>query len=328
MKRFNNILCVVEPNANSEAALEQAIRIAKDHQASMTIATTLRTGGALKSIFKNQSERDQVLSESANKKRNATDSWVRQYQPELSVEVDVYAGIGFIEIVKSVAKHQYDLVVKCADDVDWLDRLFGSDDMHLLRKCPCPVLMLKPGHKEVFKSVLATVDVNDDFDELDRSHIQDELNEAVLEYSAAFSLAELTELHIGSAWEAYGEDFLRYGAFAHMSDENADSYEKEAQRACADRLEFLMTVLTKQLGKDTLNFLRPKVHLVKGRPAQEIPLMAAAYDVDLIVMGTVARTGIPGFIIGNTAEYILGQVQCSVLAIKPEGFESPILSAQ
>lgn len=327
MKRFNNILCVVEPNIGSEAALEQAIRISKEHQAKMTIATTLSTTGVFKSIFKSKEDKDDSFTESARIKRNATESWVKQHQPDINAEVEIYKGIGFIEIVKSVAKNQFDLIVKCADDVDWLDRLFGSDDMHLLRKCPCPVLMLKPGHKEVFKSVLATVDVNEDFNDLDRSHIQDELNESVLEYSAAFSLAELTELHIGSAWEAYGEDFLRYGAFAHMSDENADSYEKEAQRACSDRLEFLITVLTKQLGKDTLNFLRPKVHLVKGRPAQEIPLMATEYDVDLIVMGTVARTGIPGFIIGNTAEYILGQVQCSVLAIKPEGFKSPILGS-
>lgn len=42
-------------------------------------------------------------------------------------------------------------------------------------------------------------------------------------------------------------------------------------------------------------------------------------------MGSVARTGIPGFIIGNTAESILGQVQCSVLVIKPDGLISSVL---
>jgi nucleotide-binding universal stress UspA family protein len=47
-------------------------------------------------------------------------------------------------------------------------------------------------------------------------------------------------------------------------------------------------------------------------------------DIDILVMGTVARTGIAGFIIGNTAENILQTVTCSLLARKPNGFISPV----
>ena len=47
-------------------------------------------------------------------------------------------------------------------------------------------------------------------------------------------------------------------------------------------------------------------------------------DIDLLVMGTVCRTGIPGFIIGNTAESMIHTVNCSVLALKPQGFVSPV----
>ena len=38
----------------------------------------------------------------------------------------------------------------------------------------------------------------------------------------------------------------------------------------------------------------------------------------------VARTGVPGFIMGNTAEKILNQIDCSVLAIKPAVFKTPV----
>jgi nucleotide-binding universal stress UspA family protein len=41
-------------------------------------------------------------------------------------------------------------------------------------------------------------------------------------------------------------------------------------------------------------------------------------------MGTVARIGIPGFIMGNTAETILNHIDCSVLAVKPPGFATPV----
>lgn len=43
-----------------------------------------------------------------------------------------------------------------------------------------------------------------------------------------------------------------------------------------------------------------------------------------MVMGTVARTGISGFFIGNTAEKILRNVNCSVLTVKPDSFETPV----
>ena len=41
-------------------------------------------------------------------------------------------------------------------------------------------------------------------------------------------------------------------------------------------------------------------------------------------MGTLARTGISGLVMGNTAERLLPLLPCSVLAIKPEGFECPL----
>lgn len=52
--------------------------------------------------------------------------------------------------------------------------------------------------------------------------------------------------------------------------------------------------------------------------------MAVELKVDRVVMGTVVRTGIARSIIGNTAEKILEQVSCSVLALKPAGFVSPV----
>jgi nucleotide-binding universal stress UspA family protein len=46
--------------------------------------------------------------------------------------------------------------------------------------------------------------------------------------------------------------------------------------------------------------------------------------VELLVMGTVCRTGVAGFLIGNTAEGVLDQINCSVLTLKPEGFKTPV----
>ena len=49
-----------------------------------------------------------------------------------------------------------------------------------------------------------------------------------------------------------------------------------------------------------------------------------AEGIDLVVMGTVARAGIAGMLIGNTAERVLRKLPCSVLTVKPDGFVSPV----
>jgi len=66
------------------------------------------------------------------------------------------------------------------------------------------------------------------------------------------------------------------------------------------------------------------VQRMKGQPDKMIPQHIVDKDIDILVMGTVARTGIPGFFIGNTAENVLRKLTCTLLAIKPMGFASPV----
>ena len=47
-------------------------------------------------------------------------------------------------------------------------------------------------------------------------------------------------------------------------------------------------------------------------------------SVDLVVMGTVGRSGLTGLLMGNTSEEVLDQINCSVLAVKPYSFKTPI----
>lgn len=53
--------------------------------------------------------------------------------------------------------------------------------------------------------------------------------------------------------------------------------------------------------------------------------LAAKKQVDLILMGTVCRTGMTDFFIGNSVENVIQQVIYSMLTVKPEGFVSPFL---
>lgn len=46
--------------------------------------------------------------------------------------------------------------------------------------------------------------------------------------------------------------------------------------------------------------------------------------IDVLVMGSVGRSDIPGMLIGNKAETLLNSINCTVLTVKPNGFISPV----
>ena len=60
------------------------------------------------------------------------------------------------------------------------------------------------------------------------------------------------------------------------------------------------------------------MHLVKGDPRAVIADFAASHHIDLLVVGSVGRSGVAGRIIGNTAESVMTQLPCSMLVIKPD----------
>lgn len=85
-----------------------------------------------------------------------------------------------------------------------------------------------------------------------------------------------------------------------------------------------MNVLLTKYGLTTES---QNVTLVKASATGAIIELSEEINADLIVMGTVGRTGIPGLFIGNTAEEVLQTTKASVLAVEPRNFESPVTTS-
>lgn len=66
------------------------------------------------------------------------------------------------------------------------------------------------------------------------------------------------------------------------------------------------------------------LQLIRGTPDTVIYEQSREIVADIVVTGTVARTGLRGVFIGNTAENSIKTLQCPVLAVKPDGFISPL----
>ena len=64
------------------------------------------------------------------------------------------------------------------------------------------------------------------------------------------------------------------------------------------------------------------IEVVSGDPDDEIRRVVNQHNVGLLVMGTVARSGIAGILIGNTAERLMETTTCSLLVVRPPGFHS------
>lgn len=95
-------------------------------------------------------------------------------------------------------------MIKKAESGGLLDRVFGSDNMHLLRECPCPVWLIKPKSPKTIHRILAAVDVDDFYpqEELDTRH---RLNLQILEMAGSLALSEFAKLHVVHVWEAIAE---------------------------------------------------------------------------------------------------------------------------
>ncbi len=316
MNRFKNILCVVEPGNAGKAALRRAVALAENNQASLTVLDVIAP-------WPDQRQPAVELHMALVKSRTqAMDTAIKPYRERLSIQTRILHGLRFLEVVREVLRNGYDLVIKTAETQAWLGRLFGGDDMQLLRKCPCPVWLIKPEAPQACRRILAAVEI-DDLYPSDECHAKRDLNRQILELAVSLALSESAELHLAHAWEAVAESTMK-GAWVRVAAEQVNQYVEQERERHEAGVEDLLRDVTGRLGQESVEYLNPKIHLVKGWARKEIPALANRLGTDLVVMGTVARTGIPGVIIGNTAETILNLLDCSVLAIKPAGFSTPI----
>ena len=320
MQGFDKILFVVEPGREPTWALARASTFAASVQADLTLLMVTERPAASDELSQAQIDtalRDQCL---ATMERALAD-----LAEPIAAECLVAFGRPHIEIIRTVLRGGYDLVIKAAETQGGglRERLLGSRDMHLLRKCPCPVWMLKPEGRQPYRRILATVDFAPGVEDAETAG----LNRRVLDLASALALAEFAELHVAHVWDAHATGFLHHwGAGVWATDTTVDElrYVEQTRHQHVLGVDGLIKALAERIGPEGFEYLKLKSHLPRGSAVEQIPALAAELDVDLIVMGTVGRGGIPGLLIGNTAETILDRCDRAVLAVKPPSFETPV----
>ena len=318
MRHFKNMLYVYESSVEQDTAIARAVSLAERNEARLTVVDVIpviTAGYGLTSAVPISSDLQVSV---ANEHLDRLEKLVAPFVERLDIQLDILVGKTFLEVIRAVLRNAYDLVVKPAEDLVLLESLFGSNDMHLLRKCPCPVWLLNRNEKSRYDNILAAVD----FDPFNPLAAQLDLNLEILGLSSSLAISDNAILHIVHAWDAFAEStMLSRGS---TTEKSVIDYVGLEHKRHANGLMLLNEKLNRLIGEDAYRKLSPRHHLPKGPADKAIVRLAKEMDADLVVMGTIARTGIAGFIIGNTAETILDQLTCSVLAIKPPGFVSPV----
>jgi nucleotide-binding universal stress UspA family protein len=307
MKRFKNILLYADKKADVRESLGLAEFIARNNDARLTVADVISEELDYYSQMMSVYRKTLHLKDMVFKDRIAELGHIigPLKNKGLKVSANVFVGTPFLEIIKEVIRGKYDLLIVTAEGKsEFKDMLFGTTTMHFMRKCPCPVWALKPGEQTRFKRILAAVDPDPSQEE------NRKLNTKILGLASSLAILQKSELHVLHAWHVPGRylDFLR---------NDLEKITGEAQNMHRSWLDSL-------LKKHFIPIQESQTHLIRGDPGIEIPRYANEKGIDLIVMGTVSRTGISGLLMGNTAEKILFRVDCAVMAVKPEGFDSPV----
>ncbi len=315
MQRFKSILALLTEDSLHEVALERAVHLAKLNDAALTLVDVIdaapgelsRLWSAIQGGRGAEIEEDVIayhrdrLAKLADKARGEG----------VEVTEAVLQGSTFVEVIRMVLREGHDMVIKGATAAPHGRGVLKGVDMHLLRKCPCPVWMLKGPGDGNFDTILATVDPEPHGDAA-----RDRLDRMVLDLATSMAERDKAVCHVAHVWRLQEEYALRHGRYTSKYQGEVDRMVEREKDQARDRLDALMA--------DYPQVSRAHVHMIKGLPGDAIAEYAEAHKPDLIVMGTVGRTGISGFIMGNTAETILHRVDCAVIAVKPEGFVSPV----
>lgn len=224
-------------------------------------------------------------------------------QRNVKADSKIVVGRAWVEIIREVLRGGHDLVLVGSRHHRTRALLLGTTDTKLLRKCPCPVWVARPETTAGVPLVL----VADDLTPVGEHCVQ-------LGVSAAQLLdARLMVVHaVQYPLEA---SLRRTGCPQEEIDEHKQEQQNHARRTIQAHLD--------QTDHRTLTG-GVVIEIVHGLPDVVIQNAIEEHGTDLLVMGTIARTGIPGLLVGNTAERLLPEVECSILAVKPDDFETPV----
>jgi nucleotide-binding universal stress UspA family protein len=305
MTSLSSILVDEDPIATHHPALEQVVRLARRCDARIKIVDVLPwvpsglrhfvTPGIENELVDHRREHLAALADDVS---------------DIPVTTALLRGRPATAVIQEVLGGHHDLLVRShGRDLAESPRQFGAIDMELLRQCPCPVWLIDSRRRATDRwRIVAAIRTTAAEPE------EHELNGQILEWALLLQSLGDAELTVLQAWTPYGASLLR----SRMSTDEFSDFIETSRRTEEEALAGVLAPYKERLAG-------VGVELVHGEPEDAITRFVESHGVEVVVMGTVARTGIAGLVMGNTAERVLQRLRGSVFAVKPPGFKSSLV---
>lgn len=287
----------------SAATLKQAKEVAITSGASITLCTVLELSGQAHHLVEIDKENlyNTVEDIAARDLENIA---VELRTAGLQVHTKVFFGRAWEELTREALRGDYGVLIVGSRQRSSAARVFfGSTSYKLIRSCPIPVWVVKPGEVRDVREVMVASDFSD---------------VAQIATHAGVAIAQLlnAKLFVVHALEFPFETYLRT---AGVSDVEVSNYRRQMH-------EEVTSNINEQLAQTDYRTLPygVKLEIVEGSPDAVLPHYVDDNAVDLMVIGTHGRSGFASLMLGNTAERVLAHVHCSLLAVKPADFVSPV----
>ena len=215
----------------------------------------------------------------------------------VSTHVVVRSESAWLAVVREVLEREIDVVIAAKrTSVDSDDRKLGTVARKLLRKCPCAVWLEDPRESRDPSIILAATDLTP-------------VGDRIVGLSASVAHALGAKLHVVHAFSLSMEAQLEGG-------DARREFERQEHDGAVAQIEQVLASTPMAGAAD--------IHVGLTSPTQAVLKSVARLRPGLVVMGTVSRGGIPGLLMGNTAERLIDRIDCALLTVKPAEFVCPV----
>jgi universal stress protein E len=250
----------------------------------------------LKRIAQDARQQDTIKQQILERRRETAEKRIAEFARD---EQQVALKVVWLEnihpwITKRAASGKFDAVIKTRHASSTIT--YTSTDWHLLRECPAPVLIVADNKWHRTKPVLAALDLGT------KSRSKQKLNHQVLGQAKNLAEGLGVELKIISATAVPT-------LLSDLDIVDPDSYARSQEEASRPHIRKLA---------EAFDIPEKAFHCKRGPVAKVINSQAAKARAQIVVLGTVGRSGLKAKLLGNTAEEVLQHLRTDILAIKPE----------
>lgn len=304
---YQNILVVLDGESTEQKALSRAIHLAKVQGATLSLFLSIYDFAYEMTTMLSGEEREQMRHSLIEDRRQWVIDLIEDYDlTGISYDTHiVWHHRPFESIIQHAIDQKHDLIIKGTHQHKGLQSvIFTPTDWSLLRKAPCPVLLVKDHLWQDNGTILTAVHAGSE------SEVHQALNRKLITHSSFVAKNINAKLHLVNFFPGTPTAIA-----VEIPDFNTAQYQQNVEAHHKEAMQELIADFAPVIAK---------THTRDGIPDDGIPAVAKELDAELVVLGTIGRTGISAALLGNTAEHVIEQLDCDLLAIKPDGFKSPL----